>query len=187
MMEIRILERQTLFWIRALLLTHPSWPVSVCSTMSPSSASGCSALGNPSRVPLASTASWRNSCTLTSGDTDWNINIYHRYILYHSVPEKLSWFIRHLSDGLYIFYSNLWNLSLASPSEMSDVSDDFHEHWYHKCEKYPQSLLKPRCLALLSQHVWYYWGIQCTILYVIPICFLFTSVIMSSHVWTNYN
>ena len=29
----------------------------------------------------------------------------------HSVPEKLSGFIRHLSDGLYIFHSNLWNLS----------------------------------------------------------------------------
>ena len=28
-----------------------------------------------------------------------------------SVTEKLSWFIRHLSDGLYIFYSKLWNLS----------------------------------------------------------------------------
>ena len=27
------------------------------------------------------------------------------------VAEKLSWFIRHLSDGLHIFYSNLWNLS----------------------------------------------------------------------------
>ena len=31
-----------------------------------------------------------------------------------SVGEKLSWFIRHLSDGLYIFYINLWNL----PSEI---------------------------------------------------------------------
>ena len=48
-----------------------------------------------------------------------------------SVPEKFSWFIRHVSDGLYIFYSNLWNLSSdiwAQPLEMSDVSDDFHEH-----------------------------------------------------------
>ena len=27
-----------------------------------------------------------------------------------SVGDKLSWFIRHLSDGLYIFYINLWNL-----------------------------------------------------------------------------
>ena len=26
-----------------------------------------------------------------------------------SVAEKLSWFIRHLSDGLYLFYTNLWN------------------------------------------------------------------------------
>ena len=42
-----------------------------------------------------------------------------------SVAEKLSWSIRHLSDGLYMFYSNLWNLS----SEMSDMSDGFHEHW----------------------------------------------------------
>ena len=25
-------------------------------------------------------------------------------------PKKLSWFIRHLSDRLYMFYSNLWNL-----------------------------------------------------------------------------
>ena len=30
---------------------------------------------------------------------------------YGSVAKKLSWFIRHLSDGLDIFYSNLWNLS----------------------------------------------------------------------------
>ena len=28
-----------------------------------------------------------------------------------SVPEKLASFIRHLSDGLYVFYSNSWNLS----------------------------------------------------------------------------
>ena len=48
-----------------------------------------------------------------------------------SVHEKLSWFIRHLSNGLYIFYSNLWNLSSdiwAQSSEMSDMSDDFREH-----------------------------------------------------------
>ena len=30
-----------------------------------------------------------------------------------SVAKKLSWFIRHLSDGLCIFYSNWWNLSLV--------------------------------------------------------------------------
>ena len=30
-------------------------------------------------------------------------------ISYYSVDKKLSWFIRHLSDGLYIFYINLWN------------------------------------------------------------------------------
>ena len=45
-----------------------------------------------------------------------------------SVGEKLSWFIRHLSDGLYIFYINLWILPSdiwAQPSEMSDVSDVF--------------------------------------------------------------
>ena len=50
----------------------------------------------------------------------------------YSVAEKLSWFIRHLSDELYTFYSNLWNLSSdiwPKPSEMSDMSDDFHEHW----------------------------------------------------------
>ena len=50
---------------------------------------------------------------------------------------KLSWFIRHLSDGLYVFYSNLWNLSSdiwAWPLEISNVSDDFREHcdwWFH--------------------------------------------------------
>ena len=27
-----------------------------------------------------------------------------------SVCKNLSWFIRHLSDGFYIFYINLWNL-----------------------------------------------------------------------------
>ena len=32
-----------------------------------------------------------------------------------SVGEKLAWFIRHLSDGLYIFHINLWNL----PSDIS--------------------------------------------------------------------
>ena len=31
---------------------------------------------------------------------------------YLSVAEKLSWFIRQLFNGLYIFYLNLWNLSL---------------------------------------------------------------------------
>ena len=29
----------------------------------------------------------------------------------NSVPEKLSWFIRHLSDELDVFYSDSWNLS----------------------------------------------------------------------------
>ena len=46
----------------------------------------------------------------------------------YSVGEKLSRFIRHLSDGLYIFHRNLWNLPSdiwAQPSEMSDVSDVF--------------------------------------------------------------
>ena len=28
----------------------------------------------------------------------------------NSVGKKLSWFIRHLCDGLYIFHTNLWNL-----------------------------------------------------------------------------
>ena len=48
-----------------------------------------------------------------------------------SAVEKLSWLIRYLSSGLYMFYSNLWNLSSdiwAKPSEMSDMSDDFREH-----------------------------------------------------------
>ena len=39
--------------------------------------------------------------------------IFHTTFFHYlsSVPEKLLWFIKHLSDGLYIFYSNLWNLS----------------------------------------------------------------------------
>ena len=42
-----------------------------------------------------------------------DLNLIHHEISYFIVPGKLSWFIRHLSDGLYIpvFYSNLWNLS----------------------------------------------------------------------------
>ena len=35
----------------------------------------------------------------------------HYLMVKWSVAEKLSWFIRHLSDGLYTFYSNLWNHS----------------------------------------------------------------------------
>ena len=48
-----------------------------------------------------------------------------------SVGEKLSWFIRHLSDGLYISHTNLWNLPSdiwAQPSEMSDMSNVFRLH-----------------------------------------------------------
>ena len=33
----------------------------------------------------------------------------------HSVGEKPSWFIRHLSDGLYIFNINLWNMPWTPP------------------------------------------------------------------------
>ena len=50
------------------------------------------------------------------------------------ICNTFSWFIRYLSDGLNIFYLNLWNLSSnirAPPSEMSDVSDVFHLHWFH--------------------------------------------------------
>ena len=32
------------------------------------------------------------------------------YLNQCSVSKKLAWFIRHLSDGLYIFHINLWNL-----------------------------------------------------------------------------
>ena len=49
-----------------------------------------------------------------------------------SVGEKLSWFIRHLSDGLCIFHTNLWNLPSdiwALPSEMSEVSDVLRLHY----------------------------------------------------------
>ena len=59
-------------------------------------------------------------------------NIRHNESQNSSVAEKRSWFIRHLSDGLYIFYSNLWNLSSDiwdQPSEMSNMSDYFREHW----------------------------------------------------------
>ena len=44
-----------------------------------------------------------------------------------SVDEKLSWFIRHMSDGL-IFYSNLWNLSSDIWDQLSEMSEDFREH-----------------------------------------------------------
>ena len=47
---------------------------------------------------------------------------------HYSVAEKFSWLIRHLSDGFYIFYSNLWSLIWAKLSEMSNVSDDVREH-----------------------------------------------------------
>ena len=40
---------------------------------------------------------------------------------------KLSWFIRHMSDGL-IFYSNLWNLSSDIWDQLSEMSEDFREH-----------------------------------------------------------
>ena len=56
---------------------------------------------------------------------------------YSSVSEKLSWFTRHLSDGLYIFHRNLWNLPSdiwAKPSEMSDVSDVFCLHCYSETQ-----------------------------------------------------
>ena len=49
-------------------------------------------------------------------------------VLIYSAAEKLPWLIRHLSNDLYIFYSNLWNLSLyiwSKPSEMSNMSDVF--------------------------------------------------------------
>ena len=52
---------------------------------------------------------------------------------YISAGENLSWFIRHLSDGCYIFYLNLWNVSSdiwPQPSELSDVSDVFCLHCY---------------------------------------------------------
>ena len=51
------------------------------------------------------------------------------------VGEKLSWFIRHLSDGLYIIYSNLWNLLSdiwAKPSEMYYIFQPYctiSHHW----------------------------------------------------------
>ena len=68
----------------------------------------------------------------------------------YSVAEKLSWFIRHLSDELYTFYSNLWNLSSdiwPKPSEMSDMSDDFHEHCqYRKSHCGDKMILRPSYL-----------------------------------------
>ena len=51
--------------------------------------------------------------------------------VFYSVSEKLSWLIRHLSDGLYIFYINLWNFPSdiwAYPSDMSGMSDVFRLH-----------------------------------------------------------
>ena len=55
---------------------------------------------------------------------------------HHNVGEKLTWFIRHLSDGLYIFRINLWNLPSdigAYPSELPDVCAMFRLHWHHGC------------------------------------------------------
>ena len=51
---------------------------------------------------------FQNSCI--RGIVIWLMWNKRKQISY-SVHEKLSWLIRHLSDGLYIFYSNLWNLS----------------------------------------------------------------------------
>ena len=74
-------------------------------------------------------AGWQENYHQTS-------NIRHNESQNSSVAEKRSWFIRHLSDGLYVFYSNLWNLSSDiwdQPSEMSNMSDYFSEHWNSKC------------------------------------------------------
>ena len=52
-----------------------------------------------------------------------------------SVGEKLSWFMRHLFNGVYIFYINLWNFAsdiCAKPSEMSDV---FRLHCGDMCKQ----------------------------------------------------
>ena len=80
---------------------------------------------------------WHASPTvpLIRGPKWWfmSSNVYHIPTFYCSVGEKLSWFIRHLSDGLYIFHTNLWNLPSdiwAQPSEMSHMSEVFRLHWY---------------------------------------------------------
>ena len=76
---------------------------------------------DPIPITKIYTVSWRDT--------------YFPYILDNPVyPKNFHRFIRHLSDGLYRFYSNLWNLSSdiwAQPSEMSDVSDDFLKHCNH--------------------------------------------------------
>ena len=59
-----------------------------------------------------------------------------------SVGKKLAWFIRHLSDGLYIFHINLWNLP-------SDIWAYIYSH--RKCPMCPMFFIRGggvhRCFA----------------------------------------
>ena len=67
---------------------------------------------------------------------------------------KNFWFIRHLSDGLLIFYSNLWNLSSDIWALPSEMSDDFHEHcylpWADRCKLYHNSSVQFSSVHILE-------------------------------------
>ena len=76
-----------------------------------------------------------------------------------SVDEKLSWFIRHMSDGL-IFYSNLWNLSSDIWAQPSEMSDDFREHciWCRRChDGWPVTALLTRQLRRVKHAMLTMW------------------------------
>ena len=52
----------------------------------------------------------------------------HSLMTHIQCRQKLSWFIRHLSDGLYIFHTNLLNLTSDIWAQSSEMSDVFRLH-----------------------------------------------------------
>ena len=75
-----------------------------------------------------STNEWFDLCLSTGTSMTWPL-----CYMVTSVGKKLSWLIRHLSDGFYIFFTNLWNLPSdiwAQPSDMFDMSNVFCLHWW---------------------------------------------------------
>ena len=74
----------------------------------------------------------------------------------NSVAKKLSWFIRHLFDGLHIFYLNLWNLSSLAIGNMSN-------YFYELCNNRSESTLDqvmPCCLTAPSHYMNQSWLIR---------------------------